>query len=563
MTVDHKHDFLLDSGAAAGLFLLAVLISGPWGDFPINDDWSWAIATRRLLEDHVWRPTGWTSMTLLTHAGWGAMFCVVAGDCSDGVLRWATIVAATLGLIAAYALAWEMGLERWRRLLLVGALATSPLFFGLSVTYMTDITFLAMATVSAIFMVRSVKSDSVVDAAVGTVLTVVAILNRQMALIVPFGFLTAAMLRPRASVRRIGLAAVPLLISATVLVLFNRWMEAQGVTPAMYKDPSNMLVRVLTDPVRLAKNLVLNGGSLFLYVGIFCLPMLIARGAPKIAVRPLVRYAALAASALAVAMMGACIYKFGPMPVSGNVLTRVGFGPHVIQPYQSPDYFGPDLHGALMGFWWLLTAAAIVGGAMAVSRLVIVSGSIVGLTEEPVDSQAKRLEAFVFAAIVAYCGPMVVAGYFDRYLLPLLLLTPLVGAALPAAEAPKWARGAAFGLVVFFGLLSIGWAHDEMSWQRARWAAINRLQAAGVPPGKLDGGFEYNAQRCYVPVSRCTDDRADWAPILDPAYVVAFEPQPGYGTVFTIEYSTWLPMGRHKIWALKRDGEDRATAHGF
>jgi hypothetical protein len=378
------------------------------------------------------------------------------------------------------------------------------------------------------------------------------VLNRQMALMVPFGFLAAALVGPRVTFRRVAFAAAPLVIAAAALVLFNRWMDSQGVTPSMYDDPTNQLVTVLTNPVALATNLVRHGTILLLYVGLFCLPMLLAQGRLRVAPPPL-RLAAMAgASAFAIAALAMCLLKFGPMPVAGNILTRVGFYPGAIQPYRTPEFFSPALQAPLLGFWWLMTVAAVVGGVMAIMRLAAVATVTAGLEKRPIQDASRGVEAFLLAAVLAYCGPMVVAGFYDRYLLPLLLLVPLLGATLPSDPRPAWARGLAYGLVGLFGLLSIVWVHDEMSWNRARWEAIGRLQAAGVPAGQLDGGFEFNSPRCFDAQQRCEGGRDGWERILDPVYMVAFEPMPGYREVFSINYPTWAPPGQRKILALTR-----------
>ena len=45
----------------AVVFLGSIAFVGISGDFPLNDDWSFAITTRRLAAAHTWTPVGWAS----------------------------------------------------------------------------------------------------------------------------------------------------------------------------------------------------------------------------------------------------------------------------------------------------------------------------------------------------------------------------------------------------------------------------------------------------------------------------------------------------------------------
>src|SRR6516165_52455 len=67
--------------ALAIIFVGTFAFVGPWGDFPLNDDWSYATSTRTLVTTGSWKPIGQTGMTLITNAVWAAPFCS-ASHCS-------------------------------------------------------------------------------------------------------------------------------------------------------------------------------------------------------------------------------------------------------------------------------------------------------------------------------------------------------------------------------------------------------------------------------------------------------------------------------------------------
>jgi hypothetical protein len=47
--------------AVAIIFVGTVAFVGPWGDFPLNDDWSYATSTRTLVTTGSWKPIGQTA----------------------------------------------------------------------------------------------------------------------------------------------------------------------------------------------------------------------------------------------------------------------------------------------------------------------------------------------------------------------------------------------------------------------------------------------------------------------------------------------------------------------
>ncbi|RPI52238.1 MAG: hypothetical protein EHM55_16975 [Acidobacteria bacterium] len=64
---------LSDRGARVILtvaWALAIAMVNPAGNFPINDDWSYADTVRRLVEDGEFRLNPWTSMPLGTQVVW-------------------------------------------------------------------------------------------------------------------------------------------------------------------------------------------------------------------------------------------------------------------------------------------------------------------------------------------------------------------------------------------------------------------------------------------------------------------------------------------------------------
>jgi hypothetical protein len=102
---------------------------------------------------------------------------------------------------------------------------------------------------------------------------------------------------------------------------------------------------------------------------------------------------------------------------------------------------------------------------------------------------------------------------FDRYLLP-VVLAALVPALRPVA-APvtrRWAPALA-GLAAL-GALAFVLGADSSAFDAARWRAGERLARAGIPPRRIDAGFEWLG--AHAPGIVPDPGRGAWAPPFGP-----------------------------------------------
>ena len=132
---------------AASLFLV-----NPIGDFPLNDDWSYGLAVKRLIETGTFRPTEWTVVTLITQTFWGVLFSLPAGF-SFNALRVSTLVSSLCGMLLTYRAVRYVNPSRLMATTAALALGFNPIYYALSATFMTDVTFsaLSMAAVVSFF----------------------------------------------------------------------------------------------------------------------------------------------------------------------------------------------------------------------------------------------------------------------------------------------------------------------------------------------------------------------------------------------------------------------------
>jgi hypothetical protein len=153
---------------------------------------------------------------------------------------------------------------------------------------------------------------------------------------------------------------------------------------------------------------------------------------------------------------------------------------------------------------------------------------------------------------------------FDRYLLPLLVLTLLCLARWYQDQISPRLPIATLGLIAIMAAWGIALTHNTFALYRARADLAAELRAHGVPDTSVDNGWEYNFNvelryadhinfptitvpaNAYTPVPPpppgiCTMNRYDYTPHIHPRYGVSFQPDvcDGPAPFAPVHYSRW------------------------
>jgi len=118
-----------------------------------------ATASRRLLEQGQLRFSDWTGPNLFGQVLWGSLFCLPFGF-SFTALRLSTAVLGLVGVLATYGILRELKTSREIAAIAALILASSPIYFVLSLTFMTDVPFTAFAIASIYFFIRGMRTES-------------------------------------------------------------------------------------------------------------------------------------------------------------------------------------------------------------------------------------------------------------------------------------------------------------------------------------------------------------------------------------------------------------------
>ena len=539
---------LLPVAAIIGIWVVMEVLINPRGNFPLNDDWWFAGTVRTLLADHkLVLPFG-VSMSLVAHVLWGALFSSLFGFSFDA-LRLSTLVLGLAGVLVTYGLLREIGASRL--ISFVGALtvAVNPIYMELSNTFMTDVTFNAIALSSLYLFVRGLKRESKSAIIAATLTACIATLIRQIGITTAAAFGVAYLVKNGR--RAVWIAVLPIALTSATLLGYQKWLAYSGNVPLLY----GLQVKSAEQFIHLGAGKTLIASARFaeealVYIGLFLLPILMLSLPRRSEVRLTGKYllSRLPSLVLFLLLMTSLAYADKWMPLNkglGNVLMDFQLGPVTLY-----DVFYiqlPNITHAPKVIWQIVTAAGAAGAALILSRVLSTLREVFRRKES---SDLKWLAVLMMCTFAFYVIPLLIlspAGYFDRYLIS--LIAPLMGIVYLTHRPKKIGRvqiALAATVLLLFGSFGVAGTHDYLAWNRARWAAYSRLvQMDKVPVCSIQGGYECVgwsfAQRNW-----------DWSREVDPAYAITFGLVDGYNVLRTYPIHNWLPYGQEEILVLKR-----------
>jgi hypothetical protein len=241
--------------------------------------------------------------------------------------------------------------------------------------------------------------------------------------------------------------------------------------------------------------------------------------------------------------------KPGLMPVGNNILVPQGLGPLTLR-----DTFMLGLSNVPslpIYFWIVVTAVSLFG----LFRLVeFVCAFAVKVFDRNYRAGETWIECF-FALVctAAYLAPLLLAGIFDRYIAAIVPIVCLFILAFPQSTQISFApaRALAGAVCACLAIYAVLGTHDYLSWNRARWQAIDDLQRIdNAGSNNVDGGFEFNGSTSYDPNYQTREGVSWW--VKDDTYQITFGPVVGMTELRRYRYTTYLPPDTRYIHVLRR-----------
>ncbi len=498
--------------ATIGLVAVAVplYLTAHYGalDVPRSDDWSYLVTLFRWYETGEWNFNDWVSMTLVGQVYISAPVVAVFGE-SIVAVRVLVVTLGAAGLVATYACARSLRIDRVPAGLIVGSVAAGPLWGPLAVSYMTDVPAFAFQAVAVFCAVVAVGRGRLrigwFVAALASAVFAVAI--RQYAVVtlaaVTIAGLVIASRDPRPAAR---LRAWCCVVTAALGVLgVLAWWS--GVPERLALEPR------LPNGAALRLGFTSIGGFLRL-AALLQAPVVIAIGPTRIvrsaldASRSMTK---LVASGIAVILVASWVLSPDVLYV-GNYLDRRGTLGDVIIHGNRPDLLPR----------WVFDAVALGASLLAITLVVALVPALVRIRARGARESLRyfRKDAHGADLVVGFALVGLFAAYelaillrlpiFDRYALSGV---PLVGLAIArrarslavidgasTRDHPTGARPRRAGLglarvgLALVGLAVLGAAYtaDSAAFDAGRWHAAQAAVDVGLEPRDIDAGYEWN-----------------------------------------------------------------------
>jgi 4-amino-4-deoxy-L-arabinose transferase-like glycosyltransferase len=548
------------------LFLAAVAIVNPLREMPYDDDWAFSETVKHFLDTGQYRLNEWLAPNMPFQTMWGALFCLPFGY-SFAALRISTIVMSVIGLVAFRALALEHGLSRGAANLLTLCLASSPLVFKLSLTYLSDVPFLAMTIVSVLLYTRALRNERWLEWLAASVAASATIFIRQFGIAI-LGGLALVWLWDRRRFARLEQYGVGMLLP-TVSTL---WQLQQGWNQSNW-----------------AQTLLLHRQKAFFWGGSFL------KGLPwRIPV--LVEY--IAWFLLPVALVAALAVWRSLRSESSGLDSQAEPTATSIDPPRSRVRLATKLFG-----WLILLLASVAYGARVLGVPLLMPYlpwffeilKLLGLKAELPATVLTIAGGVLFAHffarryLVAANRPRLEQSLLDAATFVSLLMAlvffvfgdkdVLIFLPLGAIAIAKQTERVLFKqrLAVFTGCLLVlagtaVWTREDLCRNQAVWTLAARLEAGGVPSEKIFAGWEWYGYHHFADYARIVPplETTEFADFFGPwmerqraeaDYLIVHDPKPPAGEHYKVvdqfQYFSVFSRGVETFYAVERPGSAR------
>lgn len=525
------------------IWIFAILIINPIGEFPLNDDWAYSLNVYHLSQEGKLILSKWPAMTLIAQVLWGAFVTSIFGF-SFTVLRLSTLFIGILTVILFYRIL--INATKSKSTALAGALLFmfTPLFFYSSYTFMTEVYFLFTLNLSLFYFYKFYETEKIKFLLISSSFVLVSSLIRQPGVAVGVAFAIIYLFNKRFSVKNLVISLTPTIIGILGLFSYSLWLKLT-LRDTNLSDFGIIINQLTEAPV---KYYLIRFGVIVLYFGLFSLPISIVL-LPRI----LKKYNWF--EKVMLLLLGCIAYFSGLLNnfPTGNVIYNLGLGPKLLKDTYWGDNINPILSDQTIYIIKLLSLFSAVIIIVFFCKEVFKGFAKIFQTKS---SPARLLRATFIVFFLFYFGFVLInPTFFDRYVLPCIPSIFII--LLPVNQLFTKLKGFVFGLLMSaYFIFCITATHDYLSWNRTRWQAIKFLtNDQKITRDKIDGGFEFNSWFQTGGLNPTIKGEISWWFVSSDEYVVSFDSISGFKTIKKLNYFRLLPPGNDNISILYKKPE--------
>ncbi len=525
------------------IWAIGVCYVNPVGDFPLNDDWSYARPVKSFIEKGHLELTGWPAMTLIGHLVYGILLTKVFGF-SFTVLRMGLLVMGLVGIVSTYSLLLSFKVPPFQSFLSALLIGFNPMYVCLSYSYMTDVSFYAFFTLSLLFYLKEVQNPKIIQYIAAFVFSLLATSIRQPGIILPFAFAIVCFIRDK-SFKRIAYAAGPFVLVVGALAFYEFYYRYQIGYQDHFSNKNLVFINTLLHEKKEMLWAQLNVNSkIALYIGLFLFPFAL----PLVKKTEVIKTHKITfwgtTTFFCAALLGFMEWQGKVMPSDGgNILTNLGVGPASLYDHE-----------------WLKVRPLAVSDLYwkGVTILSFFSFSILFcfLAEQAWQVRKHLLAVnpiFIYCLIcvVVYIPMVSMFSFYDRYTLPILLfvLTMIYSFQKQVFET-RLTKVVLVLYLLLASFYSFASTSTYLNWNRAKWKAVDELiNKHHVSTRELDGGFEVNGWYNYdaKDPNKRTPEKSWWWVDKD-TYIISFAPISGRVIFGKYPYHNDLTGADHALY---------------
>ena len=446
------------------ILALAALYINPLHETSISDDWSYILTSRHLFDTGNYHLHEWSSANLMFQAYWGVLFALLGGF-SIGSLHVSTLVLLIVGMVSFYILAQDNGLSSKQAGLVTFCFVSNPVVLYLTFSFMTDVPSLSLLMLGLMFYTGGLRRSSKAWMVAGSLATVAAMFVRptSLALLVGLGVIYWLDKDRISRWQLYVVGAVGPLIGGAFLLLGGTAAKFSG---GSFNGTGEFEYIVHFDKF-LANVLLWRPGMFLIYMGVFCMPLVIVAfatlltgGKLRLTLRPKV------VAVCGALVVGALLY---------NVYVK---GESWTVPYM--DFNLQALHQVpVLG--WLVTLVAVPGGILFGA---VIWERVGGLARWRALPLHERFVDVVTLFLLVY--QLLFFNLGDRYLFVLLPFSMLVmGRYLQPCLANLQLLLITSGIIVI--MLTAMITRFYQAEQEAEWKASDYALSLGANPSQIFG----------------------------------------------------------------------------
>lgn len=505
----------------------------PTGDFLINDEWFYARAVKDFnLTDYQFDAL--ITPSLIGQIWYAKVITSIFGF-SFEILRFSTIGLSIISVVALYLLFVELGFRKYFSFFASLLLFFNPLFFYLSIGFMTDVPALAFVIFALLFFAKYNNTKKSRYFFIACLSLIYAIIIRQSFLFLLPLSIIFVIDKKRVSAKNLFLYISSLAFFACLYFFLKskHWWPSQDIDLHTFENASVHWLYVKKQVY-----------SIWHYMGFFLLPISFGYLLQKNAKRKILKYILITAAFLYSAWKIFARDVF--FPYFGNIISIYGLGP------RDPNgvLHGSPIQIATLNEVILITVLVSLSAGIILSILVDI---ITGFSEK--NTGSKKMIIFLALSAVSQIAVVFMFLSFDRYYLPIFLfLLIIISYFINTKKIPI------INIIILLILCIpvIMLTKLSLTENRIKWQVADDLKKSGVPISDIDAGYEWLGWNWYgkTPSWRLPywEEGTPWYisrlyPDNERVYVISHEPiidsykltsKYSYGRIFDMQFNLYL-----------------------